>query len=135
LWGCDNATRVTFFGGAKVPDDQGIGETGYRERAHNYVFIPGDWGYIFNDAYDKDKEDDGALAGENIIHVGLNPLSSGMLSESYLWDDLFWGHFSNELTIYPLMIWYDIIRGWDSEGKAGIPRLKGTVQYPIIGLE
>ena len=91
-------------------------------------FVPGDWGYIYNDAHqwhvsqdDSGKPWDHGLEGENIIYAG----SLG-----------FWGHFGPGNTYFPFDKWMDDVGSWTSQkGDPSKPRLSTRVQFPAVGID
>lgn len=96
-------------------------------------FIPGDWGYIYNDAHQfhRSMREAGipdrsgkpwihGTEGENIIYVG---------------ELGFWGHFEPGNTYKPLEKWMKLVGSWKStEGERALPRLDLSVQCVGVGL-
>jgi hypothetical protein len=127
LW----ATKLTFYGGIGTWELN----SGVRTASGIDDFVPGDWGYIFNDAnktnynrshHIKPQQDpnwEPGLEGENVIYVG-TPLKK------------FWGHFSATLIVQPWQDWFSDIREWEGDdGTTATPRLNRKVTYPTVGLE
>ena len=91
-------------------------------------FIPGDWGYIYNDAHQwhVSQDDSGkpwahGLEGENIIFTGVLG---------------FWGHFGPGNEYYSFDKWMKGVGGWKSKtGEASKPRLDLSVQCVGVGIE
>lgn len=127
---CNLATHLCFFGGT---GDWG----GERERRRGGVWIPGDWGYIYNDNhqyYDapegpKTGNWDDGTEGENIIHVGKYANTLNM----------FWGHFDVKSPYHTESGWERKINGWISPRgdpkEKGDARVRDTVSYPSNGLD
>jgi hypothetical protein len=81
-------------------------------------WIPGDWGYITNDAFVKGKTPEG-YEGENVIYVQ---------------NDRWWGHISATQTYLPLTganSWQKMVQGWNG-GKAPISHFRDR---PTAGLQ
>jgi len=122
---CERLSRIIFETGNKFEGDE------YRE--YDGVWIPGDWGYIKNLAWEKDPNRWGnesisspAFSGENVFHTGV----SGS-------DDMFWGHFDNHK--HPPMSesdWWIHIKDWkDKFGvSSGEPKWRNRIIYPRVGL-
>ncbi len=116
---CNRACQVVINGA--------VGKVDYLDQRKVDVWIPGDWGYIANDAYREGEWRDGR-AGENIIYAGAG---------------LFWGHFAPGNTYETLDQWKTDIAGWKGEvadpvtGKVstGAPRVTPDVKFPRTGLE
>ena len=91
------------------------------------VWVPGDWGYIANKAFQKGRWPNGdALAGENVIHVGMK---AG--------QDRFWGHFEED-SVLTESEWWEEIKGWesnDSPPKHGEPKWHEYLWDTREGLE
>jgi hypothetical protein len=91
-------------------------------------FVPGDWGYVYNDAHQwhvsqdrSGKPWDHGLEGENIIYAG----SLG-----------FWGHFGPGNTYFPYSKWIHDVGSWTSQkGDPSRPRLSTRVQCPAVGID
>jgi hypothetical protein len=90
--------------------------------------IPGDWGYIYNDANKSNsagKPDPRwapGLEGENVIYVG---------------KDRFWGHISGVQVVQTWQQWFADMRLWKSKLGTikGKPRMDRAVQFSTLGLE
>ena len=115
---CLAATGYCFYGG--------IGNKNDSASRVVEVWIPGDWGYIYNDAHDHwTKVENGwkdGLEGENLIYRGRK---------------LFWGHITDRQTVMSLKKWMNFIKKWKNRTKTqnGKPRLDLEVDFPTIGLE
>jgi len=123
LIGCTWATMLTF--------NAGIGtwgaNSGSRRLSGIDDVIPGDWGYIYNDANtsnatgDQDPNWRPGLEGENVIYVGANR---------------FWGNFGPGVIAQTWQQWFADIRTWPGkDGTTGEPRMSRNVQFSTLGLE
>lgn len=102
--GCAAATKITMKGGSRSGLIDG-------SSSHDKDWVPGDAGYIKNTAWNGV---DAGLEGENIIYMGRK---------------LFWGHFTNTLSIRPFSAWFKMVEKWN-----GSARLESDRQYPDAGL-
>jgi uncharacterized protein RhaS with RHS repeats len=108
----------------------GVGQTKQlldRNATDENDFVPGDWGYIYNDSHqywNGDRGDtpwDHGLEGENIIYVG---------------DMGFWGHFGPGNTYFPFDQWMRDVGNFPSKnGDPAKPRRSDRVQCPNIGID
>ena len=103
-----------------------------RENRHyDFVWIPGDWGYIRNLAWERDPTawGPGSLyKGENVIHTG----SAGYAGL----EEMFWGHFDSG--VHPSISeddWFYNIRYKWKGGLGGDPRWKKLIVGPGVGLD
>jgi hypothetical protein len=117
---CNRASVIIFETGNKNNRDG--------DRNYDHVWIPGDWGYIENDAYTEDG-DWNVYNGRNLGLQGENVFNTG--------DDLFWGLFRPG--VHPAQSeawWWAEIQGWTSiSGKHGVPAWRTQIKYPSIGLQ
>jgi hypothetical protein len=117
--GCREATEIVFR--------TGKGQKARGKRPEDAVWVPGDWGYIANTAFQGGHWPDGdTFAGENVIHVG------GQAGQ-----ERFWGHLLENLVLTKSE-WWGIVRGWtsnDSPPKQGQPKWYEYIWYTREGLE
>jgi hypothetical protein len=118
--GCEAVTMIIFESANKWEHEE--------IRANDRVWIPGDWGFIRNRAWERDPiawEPGSIYKGENVIHTG-----------TVAGAEMFWGHFVNG--IQPSKsedAWfYDIKYRWKG-GLGGDPKWKNAIKGPGIGLE
>ncbi len=112
--GCAEASARCFRGGVGTWDDSD------RMKRDVYVWVPGDWGYIFNDNFKETTWADG-YQGENLIYTG---------------SDLWWGHLTRD-QLQHFKKWESDISKWTSENgqQHGSPRPRAWVSFPPNGLE
>jgi hypothetical protein len=111
--GCLEGTELMIYTAIGVWDFNLLGERPVDEESD---FIPGDWGYIYNDAFNDTWKP--GLEGENVIYEG------------YLG---FWGHFAPGNTYQSLNEWMKDIKSWNS--GQGRPRIDGIARFPMDGLD
>lgn len=102
--------------------------SGLLEHDESDVWIPGDWGYIINEAQRKNPQNwPVGNEGENVFNVGTS--SAG---------ELFWGIFQSGITPpKPESYWFNDIRNnWRHTGNLpGDPQWQQQVLSPKIGLQ
>ena len=121
---CKTLSALIFETGAN------FGGRGTRD--YDKVWVPGDWAYIRNKAWERNPDNwRKGLEGENVFHTGVNGS-----------DEMFWGHFTDGLhSSQPESEWFDDIRdGWPLEGgskngESGDPEWRQRIDYPKMGLE
>lgn len=109
--GCAAATILTQAGGSKGAEFRNQSSGDERD------WVAGDAGYVNNKAFPQG-EDPGYL-GENIIYVGQN---------------LFWGHFTGNLTYRTLPDWKALVSKWHGGGKASAAEVDTKREIPLTGL-
>jgi hypothetical protein len=109
--GCAAATELTQVGGSKGAKflNQSSGDEG--------DWVAGDAGYVINKAFTQGA--DIGYLGENIIYAGQN---------------LFWGHFSGNLTYRTLQSWKAEVSKWHGGGKASAAEVDTKREIPMTGL-
>jgi hypothetical protein len=108
---------------------------GMGARNRDNVWIPGDWGYIRNEAYkdpsnwiDPETGRDRGEQGENVFHTGVDARG-----------DLFWGHSRHGL--HPSKSekewWHEILNDWHkgNDGQNPKPVWRDRIIYPKNGLQ
>jgi hypothetical protein len=116
--GCQLATRIIFETGNKFGPD--------RFRNYDFVWIPGDWGYITNLAHVNGTGNfPPGYEGENVIHTARS--SRG---------EMFWGLYQSG--IHPADSetgWFEEIRKWrGNHEEQGVPAWQRRITYPSAGL-
>lgn len=103
--GCAAATKITVKGGANAPRREGT-------TSDDHDWVPGEDGYIENTGWNGR---DAGLEGENIIYMG---------------GKMYWGHFSNALSVQPYTKWFELVKSWDGGAKLTKDR-----NYPSTGMK
>jgi len=110
---CQLALNLAFVGA-------GTGKVAALPNRTRTVWIPGDWGYVHNTAYIRNKWGSG-LKGGNVLYMG---------------KDSFWGFTPGGGKELALRGWTEMIKKWEDKDKTtyGAPRVMDWAKYPTIGL-